>query len=81
MWQGIAAASKILPRQPPGKFGCQQRLDQQNLATNAKIGPGSRKREGTKGQHGNTDESLPPTQFGAKTQNFQSVKMTINYGG
>jgi hypothetical protein len=26
-------------------------------------------------------KSLPPTQFGAKTQNFKSVKMIINYGG
>jgi hypothetical protein len=24
---------------------------------------------------------LPPTKFGAKTQNFKSVKMIINYGG
>jgi hypothetical protein len=25
-------------------------------------------------------KSLPPTQFGAKTQNYKSVKMITNYG-
>jgi hypothetical protein len=51
------------------------------LATNAKIGLGSRKRKGAKVRHGNTDKSLPLKQFGAKTQNFKGVKMIINYGG
>jgi hypothetical protein len=48
------------------KFGHQKR---QNLTTNDKIGPSSRKREGAKVRHGITNKSLPPMQFGTKTQN------------
>jgi hypothetical protein len=54
--------------------------NQQNLATDTKIGLSSRKRKGTKVRHEKTDKNLPPTQFGAKTQNFKSVKMIISYG-
>jgi hypothetical protein len=78
-WQN-SADSKILPQPPPGKFGCWQRSAKQNLAANAKIGPGSRKMKGTKVQYGNTDKSLPLTQFGANTKKFKSVKMIV-YGG
>jgi hypothetical protein len=39
------------------------------------------KRKGAKVLHGNANKSLPPRLiFCAKTQNFKSVKMTINYG-
>jgi hypothetical protein len=84
VWQGIAATSKI---PSPAKFFNQQNFAAGgakaepekfgNLATHAKIGRTKEKER----LQGAASKSLPPTQFGTKTQNFKSVKMIINYGG
>jgi hypothetical protein len=87
VWQEIAAISKLLPT---ANF-CHGH-HQENLATGRdrtskiwpptqKLGWAQEKWKGAKVWHGNADTSLPLTQFGAKTQNFKSVKMIINYGG
>jgi hypothetical protein len=74
---------------PPAKFHHQknsatsknwllveQRQNQKNLPTDAKIGQMKEK-----GKAPRCGKNLPPTEFGTKTQNFKSVKMIINYAG
>jgi hypothetical protein len=72
---------------PPAKFFNQQNF----MAGGAKAEPekfghlatmqksaGRKKKERHQGA---ASKSLPAVQFGAKTQNFKSVKIIINYGG
>jgi hypothetical protein len=79
VWQGIATTSKILQ---PAKFG-----GWWSKGRTRKILPPGHPHKNWAGQkkkerhQGAASKSLPPIQFGTKTQNFKSVKIIINYGG
>jgi hypothetical protein len=78
VWQGIAATSKILQSEKFCGWWSEGRTRKiGHLATQKKLAVQKKKER----HQDAASKSLPPTQFGAKTQNLKSVKMIINYGG
>jgi hypothetical protein len=86
VWQGIACrhpqnsiTSKILQSEKFCSWWSKGRT--------RKIWPPGHPRKNQAGQkkkerhQGAASKSLPPTEFGAKTQNFKSVEVKTNYGG